>query len=935
MTDTALHIVKLAEYKKLVPDIGDGGRQEMQTMLDEIRIPWLTELDKLDIRKTCSWPHSNTDGIIKFRLDDHFWIWKALSCLDTEVGKPRLPPKEEHEDSSESPIQHKDPRESPVQSWKDISRRLSPNNLQRTVLQRFTAENDVLKPGKRMLAVTRSAMDVRFLLHARDTALLYGEDSRFFVPDNSFRELWKNTVNAQPHHEENMYTDSDNPLRYALGVAMGVRGYTLNRTSTASELVKRSLKILIDTSGSDAFFPGQLDETAMEPIIFTEEEHRDHFYHTGFEINYVLLSSASKINDLFSKRETSLTVESYSQNPPQVATNTEPRGQPGEAGISRTNSKKEHQAVVMKKSHPFTNVIPAINVNHIGDEWLYQYPDFLRGQKLAAESGEASEAESNERSEDNSSASDSEAESSRSRVSSHIVNIRKGKRQKRHNTTTGLGVKWTYDQCDDVQELRDCLKKPRTVWNAKKRIIWLPHANNKTVSILCAASSGREESELYQFFERHTSYAKDVRDKTSLVSNEWQTELYLSFYLLVEIDNTIESWAECGLPDRDNNSVAFPGQAGLEIRRASMSFRFDGDFFDRFWTCHFIEHLPIAKYRGAWDHSFKRYGDDVDRQWAQRKVLELYFLKRILGRMDDESKRFPKEVRDVLGIEPGSLALASLKPIKRPIKDLQRFEKMLQLVEEDMAANLNTLRDKWNRRETDRGAEQPRWTPNDEKKYRTNINRLSVDVEKATGRLKATQDDIRKLKGFLATTQKNMRDDADRERDERDRARAERDRDRDERDRARVERDRLRDADLRYLTYVTVIFQPLGFAASFYSMGGAPEPSLIVSMVEFSAAAFAVTLVLIWGYRAIASRDDEDGVLQRFSKKSGKQYRDSKQALVEGKHKLSPQDVVRVGRGLFERIARYILTVLHWCWGRYSLYRSRMACLIYLTDCAH
>lgn len=989
MTDTALQILKLAEFKKLVLNSKDMTLSMARDLLNDIYVPWLTELDRLDSRKSCSWPHSNMEGIMKFRLDDHFWIWKALKFLDDTVAKVRLPPKHrgghskeilgvhttwlqrlytkvsaeqrssvdnasstsddegEGEDSSQSAEDLK----GSIRSFMEIVKRLSPNNLQRTILQRFTAENDVVKPARRMLTVTRSAMDMRFLLHARDTALLYGEDSGFFSPGSSFAQLWMNTIDAQLHQEENMYADSDNALRYALGIVMGVRGHRLSRTSGANELVKRSVNILIGAGGSDAFFPGQLDEGAREPTIFAEEAYRDHFYYAGFEINYVLLSSANRVVNIFSESETNLNAEYRAEGLPSWSRAPSPQRQPGQTELPKVLLKKginiqvsseaknmtlvpdNQPEVIMKKFLPFTNAVPATNVTHIGDEWLYQYPDFLRGRldieesqisKVVDAAGRSSKSFVNvcrevlDESDNEDELPDCDAENGDTEIQLHIVDTRKGKEHlgKSHATYNHAKKrdKSIRYQIDDIEELCEFLRKPRTAWTAKKRMIWLPYANPATVLAFRVFSSERERNQLARFFERHALYTKEVLDETSMVLNEWRTELHLSFYLC---ERRFSPENGVGLPQHNHIVLSCPGHFDLEIRRASMSFRFDGDIFDRFWTCHSIEHMPISAFRGRWDHPFGFRDDPFDKQWSQRKVLELYFLDRILEKMNAASAQLLTKMRETLEIEQVSLPLASLTS-KASIEDLQRFEKVLQLVEEDLTANLDTLSEKWNRREKDRGAEKPRWTPNDEKKYRASINKLSVDVERATGRLKATQDDIRKLKEFLATTQKNMRDDADRERDKRDRARADRDRERDERDRARAEKDRIRDADIRYLTYVTVIFQPLGFAASFYSMGGAPEPSLIVSLVEFSAAAFAVTLVLIWGYRAIASRDDEDGVLQKFSRKSIKQHKDTKQALKDEKHKLSLQNVVHLGRGQFERIAHYILTVLRWCWGRYN-----------------
>lgn len=951
ITDTAFHILKLAEYKSLFPE-----SKEVQTTMNDIYVPWLTELDRLDICKAFSWPYSNMDRITKFRLDDHFWIWKALRYLDAAVTKVRLPPRKNRGVFKENQEVHKvwlqrlytvkdipthdddlsqlegmgegesehahlstEELEGPIRSFMTITKRLSPNNLHRAVLQRFTAVNDVMKPARRMLAVTRSAMDMRFLLHARDTALFYGEECGFFIPGGPFTQLWQNTIDAQLHHEENMFADSDNTLRYALGIAMGVQHHRLSRTSNASETVKRSVRILIGAGGSDAFFPGQLDDGAREPTIFEEEKYRDHFYHAGFEINYILLSCANKIDDIFSKSGTSLAVESRDEARRPVGQTPIPLRQPGEAGFSDTYNMLRvpdtQPEVVMKKLLPFTNAIPATNVNYIGDEWLYRYPDFLRGrleisgsdlQRVLTDAAKSPKifVASCHRVLDNSiSDSDSASSGPESQQSVlHVVDIRKGKQnqdksQTLYNNVKNLGPKSRRYTIHGIENLCDLLKIPRTAWTAKKRMIWLPDADDATVKACLVFSTERERSELSRFFERHALYTKDVMDETSMVLNGWQTELHLNFYMCSS-DSSAEAGSGRGLPRRDQMPLPIPSHTDLQIRRASMSFRFDGDIFDRFWTCYVIDYMPLSGVRWKWDHEFDVIDGNLDNQWSQRKVLELCFLKRILEKMNEEANRFQKEIRTILKIEPFSLQFSSTTSETSSMKYLQQFEKILELVEEDLTANLSTLREKWNRRETDRGAEKPRWTANDEKKYRANINKLGIELERATGKLQANQDGIRKLKEFLATSRKSMKS---------------------EMDRARNEKDRLRDADIRYLTYVTVIFQPLGFAASFYSMAGAPEPGLIVSLVEFSTAAFAVTIMLIWIYRAFASRHDKDGVLQVLAKKSIEQHSKSRTATEDRNPRITPQIVVNRIGGVIEQIVHYILTVIRWCWGTYRL----------------
>lgn len=146
----------------------------------------------------------------------------------------------------------------------------------------------------------------------------------------------------------------------------------------------------------------------------------------------------------------------------------------------------------------------------------------------------------------------------------------------------------------------------------------------------------------------------------------------------------------------------------------------------------------------------------------KEKYLKFYFLNKILEKMNVESECFLNKVRQVLLIQDSSLALASLTWLKEFMKQsvgesnkesmekLQQVEYVFQFVEEDFSANLGTLHEQWDRREADGGAEQPRWTRNDEEKYRTTINKLCVEVERAAGKLKTNQNECHKLKEFLA-----------------------------------------------------------------------------------------------------------------------------------------------------------------------------------------
>lgn len=660
ITDTALNILKLVRYKKL--ELKGENWERAQDLLDDIYVPWLTGLNRLDIRETYSWPHREVDKIKTFRLDDHFWIWKALRSLHSEASKvlqpsSRYAPRAELHPAHKFWLERLYNEQGQGSTWSiekstdefmAVVKRLSSGRVQRGILQRFTTENDVSR--KRMLALTRSARDTRFLLHARDAALFYDEDCGAFFQESAFEQLWDNTIDAQLFHEENMEEGWDNALRYALGVVVGIQKHTLDRRN-ATDLVKHCVDILISSSGSDAFFSGQLDEGGRGPVIFDDEMHRDFFYHAGFEIHYILFSNARNIDELFSVSGGSRSGELHHaerainthadirsilagmlldvKEPPGVAKLSKEAVEYIVNSIWRTNNTTRvfgsQPNLSMKKSLPFTNVIFATDVKPIGDEWLYKYPDFLRGVEIGLEDIEAFISQDSageplmdagaiiskaiqdlrqaELSEEPSSATliDNSCPSATfskfpERDNSHCIVFdtekkkRLGKRQKHALKSAEATL------ISSPGNLFEHLGKSRTAWTAKKRFICLPRANHATAFACYIASPDREKHAISDFFDRHARYDKDAWDSTSMVFNEWQTELHLSFYVLVE--KSEKPWT--GLPEWEDKPMPFPGNPNQVIRRASTSFRFDGDFFDRYWTCHFIEFAPQPDPPGDW-----------------------------------------------------------------------------------------------------------------------------------------------------------------------------------------------------------------------------------------------------------------------------------------------------------------------------------------------
>lgn len=868
VTDTPFQILKVTDYVRICDN--DDEIKEIRELLQEIWIPWLLDLEKLDCRSSYAWPHAFHEDVNIFRLDDHVWVWRALKSLeDLGLWKTLPSSKSIEENTYISKPQYRwifqKYRQDGDQILEDknifakfgkVAKRLLPSEVQRNVLMRFTTENDLDVSRKRMLAVTRSPRETRFLFHSRDTSLFYGEDMDFFLPNSPYHDLWENTLEAQVHHDENKETSWDNAIRYALGIVIGTRDTSLNKKAP-DELVRSCVEVLVHSTSHSGFIPGQLDEATKEPRLFYQEEDVNFYYHAGFEINHVLLTHATRIDEAFHKvaPRNSRRLGRSTTEPSMIKTNTaehehsvlaeilmslttQPKrqrlndqGQPIPAnaltqlGFATATGLDARRSLTMKKLIPFNNLIDVSSINDLEDEWLYNYPKFLTmdtvdlgnytdsskdgadvmgGQELEPQRAPPARGRFN-------------PPSLSHKTAIFIADTPKkkhlGKREKRK-----LESALMRPTSLNNDELKDKFNVPRTVTRAKKRFIWLPQADADTAYLCKMANPEPERSAMFLFFDRHSRDEKYVWDDATMLVNTWQTEVHLSFYELVDAARP----TAFGLPPP--SSDPFPGASKKELRRASMGFRFDGDFFDRYWTCHFIEHTHRQDEDLKRKFPFRSSGLYAQKQLWQRKILELYLLHEILSCATSSSLQILEEVKGELGIGNSTISFSILDSDAyfSTKDDWQRFEYVLQAVDEDLTALLRTL-EKWDRREAERGQEKPRWTRNDERKYRGAISKLQGSTEGEMRDLESRRNNIRKLKETLTTSREKIRD----------------------------ARELHRNENIRYFTYVTVIFLPLGFAASFYSMNGAPQYNLMLSLVKFSIGAFAVTVGLLASAKAI------------------------------------------------------------------------------------
>lgn len=857
VTDNPFHIIKASNFIEFYKEESDVGL----AFLKSICFPWVSMLSKADRRGKFAWPHRNTVGQETkiFRLDDHVWVWKALKSLQergiwSEAGlndsssKDRTTQTVNQDEELEGDDEDDSSEESEDQTMPKSETKMAklvkayaPSEVQRQVLQRFTIlENDITQ--RRMLAVTRSTERTRFLFHARDTALFYGSQWGFF--STSAKGLWENTIDAQRLHSEDDASQWDNAIRFALGLFMGTDGFKFGGLDP-EELIQRGIDVLFRSTSPSGLFPGQLDEANQQPTLFLRDRFRDFYFHAGFEIPLILLRFSNRICGFYESRALDLpsitftTAETAAQSSDMVRSQTEM----GSAASNTIERRREaaslgpaQQNTRLKKTVPFGSGtrVDQRSIVELSDEWLYNYPSFLdydginfaKAVKIVSNRhrGPAPSTmfEANLRRAlilTDLTSMTVVTRAFRGRIG--IIDVRSKKRRRRREDRW----QWPMSNWGLKLSLEDW--EPRTAESAKKRFLWIPEADMLTVLICYIYTPDVRKEPLYLFFNRHSNYDNYFNDDPTRISNSWETQMNLSFYVLTSSDPpkandwSIHASTEAGYTDFPSGPIrdkTIGSQAAAATRkkifRSSFGLYFDGDFFDRYWTCYFIEHVP--KPESGWTLPFndesKRFKGN---SWHQRKVLELMLCDRILDAMLKGSGDILEEARQVLHVKAGFLAytVENNDEFKKRSDLWEAIQPILRTVHDELSTAFSIL-SKWATREKDREAEAPRWTRNDERKYRGVLNKLEGstsrkinDVERILGRIDA-------LEKFLDSYF--------------DKTRA-----------------RLSNENMLTFTYVTVIFLPLGFAASIFSMAETPGRVLLTQMIVCAVITLLLTVIIL------------------------------------------------------------------------------------------
>ncbi|KAK1751081.1 hypothetical protein QBC47DRAFT_406337 [Echria macrotheca] len=794
LTDTAFQLIKMGEFASLVDEdlkaaktkadvLGadelecklEDDLKRVRELMERSGSRWQRALVRLDPREANVWPRALKPGedVVKFRLDDQVWIWKAMESMmvDQRVRKPVA---DEHE-----------------RQQVDRLRFLMHSDLPRIIFRNFTTEND--SSGKTMLAVTRSARESRFLLHARDTALFYGIGWGLPLEEPSL-DVWENTLEAQVHHVENEETKWGNAIRYALAIVLGCRKRRINKRPPA-ELVKSAFRVLLLSTSASGFFPGLLDGNTKKPLLFEEEENMDFYFHASFEIPFVLFQHAAQINAL----------------------HNELAGAPvdqGEGTTKETEKRKKREGpsespktAVMKKTVPFNSLLDSTSIVTLDEEWLYPYPAFLQRYTTLIFSDEAEEDEL--------------------------------------ATSSGGSDCLLYREDSDNGDLEEL----GVVRPALEGVVLKIEEKRKNLQ----GSAEPRAADFFPLRMRRQQYPTSstgtsavdnfFSDHTSRVLNRWESEFHISFHQLVD---KLGSTTNIPTPYKEE----FPTGSAKKLTRAAMGFRFQGDLFDRHWTCHFIQCVPrwadgkqdplvkVKKLKG-WQRDSNPYlglpSPDTDqRSWWQRKVLELILVDRMLAEAVRSTRGIVEEVRSGLVPHSGEPLAADIgdptsifgsEDYFASKRQYLRLVEMLQLVEDELELVFTTLA-KWETREKDRGHERPRWTHKDESRYRESIRRLTESTSRRTQELQTSRTRIVGHKNRLTASLDALRDDL-----------------------AFMGSD-----NIGLFTYVTIFFLPAGFATSIFSMNGRPDSGLVGTMVIVAVVALVATTIALFNMRRIVHR---------------------------------------------------------------------------------
>lgn len=805
---------------------------------------WIRDLDEINKLGMDAFPRHDNKSTQSFYLTDHALIWQAVKSAE----KLDL-----------------------VSESKGLGSGgyCSSSRLKRSILEKFATENPQSK--KRMIAVTRSVIQPRFLLRSRDTALFSAVELGLFdkgEEENEGRldviDLLKNTLDCQKDHEVNDDSSWEDPRRFTLSLIMAQMNMPMN-WRLPEDMFAHAMSVLLRGSSNSGLFPGSLNER-QEPILYDSEERRDEYWEAVFNIPYILWKHCLGPNKRRGSHEKPGTrpkpktelemvlaeLRFLSRSSSEISRLLR-EGQSSLAGPRRAEASLDYS---MK-----SNMVEEQNIVELQDEWLYNEPAFfVRDGTTARRPGTVSQMDCSTRGKDGATGS---VEHSSSPFLGFKIDVSRSKSLHRNKACYE-----TKGNCFQTEEgVRHLMGNERNKQDAKKRLwaFFSPSPSGNEACLNTIFLEEDKEQEMHSFFDRHKHHVRFFTEETSASFNTWTTEIHLSFYRMgtsmleqqrKKVKNDSDTAHAPSLP-----SVGKGGQM-KPLVKVAMGFRFEGDLFDRYWTCRLLESdRPDMDQRrqksldsqfqmdscmeALFEHEMSSFLENGHQNilgkmsWQQRRVLELMLFGRILQRMNlganevlseawfslhDKSRTTDNDNQNILMIpdEPEHDAfLTTTDGFFIPRKRVAQVQRVLRTLIGNLEEN-NAQIALWQNRERDRLAQRPRWTLHDESRFRVIIQKLLVSNNHEMLKLTRVHMKISKLEDSLVKKLEILRRDVEEQHG-------------------------------RLFTYVTVVFLPLGFATGIFSMSEAPAAQTLVHMIYTALGAFFAITVLTMVVKTVIS----------------------------------------------------------------------------------
>ncbi|KAL8850496.1 MAG: hypothetical protein Q9221_004544 [Calogaya cf. arnoldii] len=401
-----------------------------------------------------------------------------------------------------------------------------------------------------------------------------------------------------------------------------------------------------------------------------------------------------------------------------------------------------------------------------------------------------------------------------------------------------MEVEWYITPAD----LCDSLMRPRTFEQAKKRLIELSsRSHRQETELICWLTAPEQERPMFlDFLRRHGSSESFFGERVDWKGNIWETELHLGFYqLLSEEDNKrfrsphVDSHSSLRIRKMPSLSQA---SFMSEITPCSISLRFVGDLRDRSWTCYFLSSSARDDgFTGLLDElTDRRYTENTSQEFyklniGQRKVLEMAYVGRILNEMAQSCKGilagFQRELDVPETRDPQS---ESYEFIDNYSRLHSKAGEILREVFRQLDVTVRTIED-WEKREDSRNL-QSRWSEKDENRHGERLRELGRECKKGTQLLRRYRDRFEEHQKLAEQRHNNLINYMSLQAARTSSQSAE---------------------DVRLFTYVTIIFLPLSFSSSLFSMGDAPASNVVSIMVPTTVIALAITIFVLANMKSL------------------------------------------------------------------------------------